>query len=192
MTVGIVISALAVAIAVVGVWIVYQRKLADLDPHRGRSPSASGVRLTAERLRLLSQPPWRVVYEIAEGRLGPIDHVVVGPSGPIAIETVLADRPDTDPDDGPDAVARAAIARGDLDDLTRRVGVSSTLLARVYWGSPRPDEPAASAEAGGQVHVEGQRLVDWLESRTGTLTSTEVDLVWQAVVVGIGRPDPLA
>ena len=72
----------------------------------------------------------------------------------------------------------------ELDDLTRRVGVPCTLLARVYWGTPRPDESAASAEAGGRVHVEGQRLVEWLESRTGTLTPAEVDLVWQAVVVG--------
>lgn len=172
----------------------YRRKLSDLDPS-DEVRSLPGERLTAERLRVLSSPPWRVVYEIGPKHFGDVDHVVIGPGGPIAIETSMVDRPVLDPAaDRSDAhvVAAAAIARGGVDDVTRSVGVPCSLLARVYWGTPQPDRPAAVQLAPGLVAVEGQRLNDWLVSMPpGQLTPAQVDQVWQAIITGIGRPDPL-
>lgn len=103
------------------------------EPFAPRSPAA------AERLRELSSPPWRVVFEIGP-KLGAIDHVVIGPTDVIAMETLVLDRPDQAPavtgaEPDPGVVAAAAIARDDVDDLTRTVGVPCQLLAKVYWGS---------------------------------------------------------
>lgn len=191
MTTGIVISVIVIAVVLALVWTWYRRTIAGLDPNTDQR-TVSGARLTAERLRDLPTPPWRVVYEIAEGTLGDVDHVAVGPIGPIALVTVMADRPAAGPPSGAQAVANAAVTRGDVDDLTRRVGVSCDLLAKVYWGTPNPDGPAASDVVAGQVHVEGQRLDEWLVSLGGDMPGSQIDLAWQSVVTGIGRPDPLA
>lgn len=173
----------------------YRRKLSDLDPSDDVR-ALPGARLTAERLRTLSSPPWRVVFEIGPKHFGDVDHVVIGPGGPIAIETNMTDRPIPDPrgdGSGAHVVAAAAIARGGVDDITRAVGVPCSVLARVYWGVPQPEQPAAVQLAPGLVAVEGQRLNDWLVSLPpGQLAPAQVDQVWQAILVGIGRPDPLA
>jgi hypothetical protein len=134
------------------------------------------------------------VYEVG-GKLGGVDHVVIGPTGVIAIETIVVDRPDHvgPPSTDGQQVAGAAIARGAVDDLTRQVGVPCNILAKVFWGSPRPDRPSGIETVTGQVSVEGQRLVEWIVARPpGPLTPAQVDQVWQTVLVGIGRPDPFA
>ncbi len=157
------------------------------------SRSLPGARLTAERLRLLASPPWRVVYEIGDRHLGAVDHVVVGPTGVIAIETLMLDRPDiAEGGSEPQLIATAAIERGDVDDLTRTVGVPCNMLAKVYWGTAQPDRPAAIEVTTGLVAVDGHRLVDWLIGLPpGPFSPAQVDQVWQVVTTGVGRPDPL-
>lgn len=189
---SILIPLVAMTAALVLFYVWYQRKLADMKPDAD-SRSLPGARLTAERLRLLAGPPWRVVYEINDRHLGAVDHVVVGPTGAIAIETLMLDRP-TIVKDGGDAqlIATAAIERGDVDDLTRTVGVPCSVLAKVYWGAPQPDLPAALEVTTGLVAVDGHRLVDWLVGLPpGPLSPAQVDQVWHAVTTGIDRPDPL-
>jgi Nuclease-related domain len=174
-------------------WRWYRHTIANLAPD-AEARVLPGARLTAERLRQLSSPPWRIVYE-AGGKLGAIDHVVIGPTGVIAIETSMMDRP-THTDrtfTEPQQIANAAIARGPVDDLTRPIGVSCNLHVKVYWGVPQPDQPAGIDIVTGQVRVEGQRLEQWIVARPpGPLAPAQIDQVWQTILVGIGRPDPLA
>ncbi|MFK7917188.1 MAG: hypothetical protein AB8G14_03855 [Ilumatobacter sp.] len=178
--------------ALVGFYLWYKRKIRDMDVNDGER-SLPGARLTAERLRALASPPWRVVFEVGERHLGPVDHVVIGATGAIAIETLMIDRPlHAEAAQHAQLIANAAIARGDVDDLAASVGAQCKTLVRVYWGEPKPDEPAGVELAPGLIAVEGQRLNDWLVSLPpGPLLSAQVDQVWQAVSTGIGRPDPL-
>lgn len=178
--------------ALVGFYVWYRSKIADLNLDSDERP-IPGARLTAESLRRLSSPPWRVVFEIGEKHLGSVDHVVVGPIGVLAIETIAADRPigSTDANEA-HLIANAAIARGGVDDIATRVGSRCTTLVRVYWGAPQPESPAGVEIVPGLIAVEGQRLDGWLVARPpGELQAGQIDQLWQAVTTGIGRPDPL-
>lgn len=192
MKLSVLIPLFVLALALVFFYLWYRRKLADMKPD-ANSRSLPGARLTAERLRLLASPPWRVVYEIGDGHLGPVDHVVVGPTGVIAIETLMLDRPDiVEGGTEPQRIATAAIDRGDVDDLTRTVGVPCNILAKVYWGTAQPDLPAGIEVAAGLLAVDGHRLVDWLIGLPpGPLSPAQVDQAWHVVTTGVGRPDPL-
>jgi hypothetical protein len=178
--------------ALVLFYVWYRRKLADMKPDVD-ARSLPGARLTAERLRQLASPPWRVVYEINDRHLSAVDHVVVGPTGVVAIETLMLDRPEiTEGSSDPQLIATAAIERGDVDDLTRAVGVPCNTLAKVYWGTAQPDRPAAIEVTTGLVAIDGHRLVEWLVGLPpGPLSTAQIDQVWQAVTIGVGRPDPL-
>ena len=193
MKVGVLLPLVAATVALVLFFLWYRRKLADLKPETEQR-SLPGARLTAERLRRLASPPWRVVYEIGERHLGAVDHVVIGPTGVIAIETLMMNRPDVaEGADGAQLVATPPIERGDVDDLTRAIGVPCNLLAKVYWGTAQPDLPAAIEVTTGLVAVDGHRLVDWLVGLPpGPLSPTRVDQVWYVVTTGVGRPDPLS
>ena len=57
---SILIPLIAMTAALVLFYVWYQRKLTDMKPDAD-SRSLPGARLTAERLRLLASPPWRVV-----------------------------------------------------------------------------------------------------------------------------------
>ncbi len=185
---------LVVSIALMfGVYRWYRSNMAALRTD-GETRSVPGARLTSERLRELASPPWRVVYEVGEKHLGAIDHVVIGPSGPIAIETVLGDRtrPDAALAADPRAMAEPAGRRSDDYDLTSSVGGPCQLLAKCYWGAERPELAPGLDVTTGLVWVEGQRLAEWLLALPpGELSAAQVDLVWQRVLTGIGRPDPL-
>lgn len=189
---GVLIPFVLLLAALVGFFVWYRSKINDLKLDTDDRP-IPGARLTAERLRTLASPPWRVVFEIGEKHLGPIDHVVVGPSGVIAVETLAMDRPVSGTGvSEAQLLANAAIARGDVDELAARVGASCQTLIRVYWGTPQPDQPAGIEVARGLVAVEGQRLTDWLVARPpGPLQPAQVDQLWQTLSTGIGRPDPL-
>lgn len=193
LTPSVLIPFLLSAAALVGFYVWYKRKIRDLDVNDAERP-LPGRRLTAERLRALATPPWRVVFEVGDRHLGPIDHVVIGPTGVLAVETLMMDRPtQMDASAQPQLAATAAIARGDLDELVATVGGRCTTLVRVYWGEPRPEAPAGIELAPGLIAVEGQRLNDWLVALPpGPLQSAQVDQIWQATLTGIGRPDPLA
>lgn len=186
-------------IVVVGVafWTWYRRKVAAMAPDTGVRP-LKGSRLTAERLRRLPTPPWRVVFEVGESTLGNVDHVIIGSGGVVAIETVVGDRPT--PADWqqqveaarPQLTVNAATARNEIDELLSS-GASCTVLARVYWGAPSDDQPASFEILPGLVAVEGQRVEQWLMNLApGALTAAQVDLSWQQILMGIGRPDPLS
>ena len=197
MLVRILVPVVLVGVVMFLFWTWYRRTISDLAPDQNERP-LPGARLTAERLRNMRTPPWRVVYEIGPSALGDVDHVVIGPTGVIAIETVMADRPtpaaiaEQVEAAGPHLVANCAITRGEVEAVTEPVGVGCKLLARVYWGAPADDQPAAHPVTTGLVAVEGQRLEQWLMSLPpGPLSADRVDRVWQSVVTGIGRPDPL-
>lgn len=191
---SLVVAFVVTVLVLVGFWFWYRRKIADLAPD-AEERTLPGARLTSEHLATLATPPWRTVREISPGHLGSIDHVVIGPAGVVAIETVLADRPPPSAEPAgsdPHLVGAAAVARGDVDDLVRETGIGCEVFARVYWGHPDPALEAAHEVATGHHAVEGQRLGEWLhELPSKGLTESQVDLAWRAVLVGIGRPDPL-
>ncbi|HSL74443.1 MAG TPA: hypothetical protein VK853_08245 [Ilumatobacteraceae bacterium] len=197
MDLAFVIPLVVLAVVLITGWLWYRRSLAALRPDDTRP--VSGVRLTAEALHRHDHAPWRVVYEIG-GALGGVDHVLVGPPGLVAISTVVADRPrpQTLLDASGEArlVADAAVARGPVDEIARPSGVPCRRWARVFWGSPDTRRPAHEAVVQGFDLVEGQRLGDWLVTLAAEaaepLDPHQVDRAWQAVVTGIGRPDPLA
>ena len=196
MNLGIIIPLIVLPIVIVGAFVWYRRSIADMRPDEARP--ISGLRLTAEALHRAPAPPWRVVYEIG-GALGDVDHVIIGPAGVTAITTVVADRPDPEQlrTARSDAilVSEAAVARGPLDELLRAVGASCDRWARIFWGTPDPDRPAADDVVHGSVLVEGQRADEWLAAlavpASTPLDAGRIDMIWRTVVTGIGRPDPL-
>ena len=169
---------------------------------------APSSRLTSNALRGLESPPWRVVYEIAPEKLSGIEHVLIGPAGAFALVTVLDALPiPSDIDDNltagePDAqaLARAAITRGRLDNALRRCALTSNGLVRVHWGPAVAEAPHSVDVMHGVIAVDGRRIDRWasqLQSSAATgagssqLSPAQVDLAWQTVVMSIGRPDPL-
>lgn len=185
-------SLIVIVVVVGGAYAWYRRYLRNLAPDENVR-QLSGVRLTSERLHTLPNPPWRVVFEIGEDRLGGVDHVVIGPSGIIAVTTIMADRPPSTDEADAHQVASSATLRSEVDDLARRAGLSCDRLAKVFWGAEQPDQPAAIEVMHATTAVVGQRLTEWLATLPpGPLTSAQIDLAWQAVLTGIGRPDPLA
>ena len=191
MLVRILIPIAVLAVFLVGGFAWYRRKIDAIGP--GDAVLPSSARLTAERLRTLPTPPWHAVYEIAEGRVGTIDNIVIGPPGVIAITTVLGERPaPTDPDESPGAIAQAALARADVTDLLTPFNGSCDTLATVFWGAAQPELPAAYRTTTGAVAVDGHRLTEWLMTLPpAPVATSQLDQWWQAVTVGIGRPDPL-
>ena len=183
--------ALSVAV-LVGFYVWYRRRIKDMTVDSDARVIPGG-RLTATALRSLASPPWRVVYEVGDKHLGDLDHVVIGAGGVLAIHSVATDRP-VEPSQVAEAqlVANAAIARGELADIAAQAGAQCRTLVRVHWGTPQPDRPAGVEVAPGLVAVEGQRLVAWLVALPpGPLPPAEIDRVWRAVSMGVGRPDPL-
>lgn len=189
---GIVIPVLVIAIVVPFVVVWANKNLRGSGGDAGDLPTAPSVRLTSNALRDLPVPPWRVVYEIADDKLGGIEHVLIGPPGIYAVQTLLDPMPAA-PQGDPDAhdIARAAIARGDLDDALRRCAMATEGLVRVHWG--KNDEGTSAVDIlPGTVAVAGAQLTTWTGSLPhGALTPAQVDLAWQTVVTAIGRPDPL-
>lgn len=191
MSLSIILPVIILVVVIGGGYLMYRRYIASISA-TSVARQVNGARLTSERLQKMP-PPWRTVFEISEDRLGGVDHVAIGPSGVIAISTLMLDRPERVSDPEPTLVAAAAMMRAPVDDLVSRVGLSCDMLAKVYWGTPRPELPAAMESGLGTVAVEGQRLEQWLDFHGETqLTSAQIDLAWQAVLTGIGRPDPFA
>ena len=155
------------------------------------SEPAPGGRLTSAALRDLPSPPWRVVYEIADDKLGGVEHVLIGPSGVFAVRTSMDPMPAGPPaDPSPTEIAQPAIVRSELDDALRRCAMESDLLVRVHWGTG-PEGPAAIDTLPGSIAVDGRRIEEWADALDDRLTSAQVDLAWQTVTTAIGRPDPL-
>lgn len=147
-------------------------------------------RLTSGALRELPAPPWRVVYEVADNKLGGVEHVLIGPSGIFALKTSMEAVPTVaDPDASASDVAKSAIARGDLDDALRRCGLSSDGLVWVHWGAG--EGPISTEVLPLTTAVDGRRLAEWVTGLPETLSAAQIDLAWQTVTTTIGRPDPL-
>jgi hypothetical protein len=153
-------------------------------------PPAS--KLTSKAFRELPTPPWRIVYEIGDTKLGGVEHVLIGPPGVFAVQTTIDPLPAA-PIEAPDAqaIARAAIVRGELDDALARAGMSSDRLVRVHWGPPT-EGPTAVEQLPGVTAVDGRAIDAWVASLPETLSAAQIDLAWQTVTTAIGRPDPLA
>lgn len=199
---GIIIPIVLLVVVVPMAGVLAKRYLKEGAASGGDQPVvAPSARLTSNVLRELPTPTWRVVYEIAEEKLGGPGHVLVGPPGVFAVSTSMDPMPN-EAGDAHDAraVAAAAIARGGLDDALRRCGLSSDRLLTVHWGAPVEGGPIAVDTVPGATAIDGRSLVRWSEQTlvdlaAGTdrspLTQAQVDLAWQTVTTAIGRPDPL-
>lgn len=202
---GIIIPVVLLVIIVPVVGVLAKRYLKDgVANQRDEPVVAPSARLTSTALRELPTPPWRVVYEIAEDKLGGPGHVLIGPPGVFAVVTSMDPMPTaTDGTHDASAVAAAAIARGGLDDALRRCAMSSERLVTVHWGAPTPGGPIAVDTLPGATAVDGRSIAEWARRAVGAaadateadrppLTPAQIDLAWQTVTTAIGRPDPLA
>lgn len=191
---GIIIPLVLVAIIVPVAFTWAKTNLKDGGAASADEPVVTpSARLTSNALRELPTPPWRIVYEISEDKLGGVGHVLLGPAGIFAVRTSMdpMPMPSAEPPDA-QAVARAAIARGDLDDALRRCAMSSDRLVTVHWGAPVEGAPTAVETVPGAVAVDGRALTAWVGSLGGGRSPAQVDLAWQTVTMALGRPDPLA
>jgi hypothetical protein len=199
---GIIIPVVLIAVVVPMAFTMAKKYLKDGAANRIDEPVATPTaRLTSTALRELPTPTWRVVYEIAEEKLGGPGHVLIGPAGIFAVETSLEPLPS--PPEGPvdpHAVATAAIARGALDDALRRCAMTSDQLLTVHWGAPAQGAPIAVDTVPGAIAVDGRSLSRWAERAVADVVADEsrqplsqarIDLAWQTVTTAIGRPDPL-
>ena len=189
---GIIIPVVLLAVVVPTAFMWAKRRLKDVSSVDD-NVVAPGTRLTSGALRSLPTPPWRIVPEIAEDKLGGVEHVVIGPAGVFAVQTSMSPLPDgPDVDADPGDIARAAIARGPLDDVLRRCAMSSDRLLVVHWGPPVDGMPTSVETMPGVTAADGRALATWAAAQPERLTSTQVDLAWQTVTTAIGRPDPLS
>jgi hypothetical protein len=192
---GIVIPVALIAIVVPVAFIWAKQTFKDRAVGSGDEPvMLPSALLTSKALRTLPTPPWRVVYEIADDKLGGVGHVLIGPPGVFAVTTSMDPLPPP-PTSAPDAhaVAESAIARGDLDDALRRCALSSDRLVVVHWGANDSTRPMALDVLPGTIAVDGRRFDSWAASlRDEMLSPAQVDLAWQTVLMAVGRPDPLA
>jgi len=187
---GIIIPLVLLAIAV-PIGLAWAKSLKNPPTNANEPSSTPQTRLTSNALRELPTPPWRVIYEITDHKLGGIEHVLIGPGGTFAVQTSmepLPDRPAAEPD--AHTLAAEAIARGRLDDALTRCAMSSDRTIRVHWGV---GSGGSIDVMPGLTAVDGRSLQTWAASLTEqTLTPAQVDLAWQTVLTSIGRPDPLA
>jgi hypothetical protein len=200
---GIIIPLVLIAIVVPLAFVSAKKYLKDGAASGVDEPVvAPSARLTSNALRELPTPTWRVVYEIAEEKLGGPGHVLIGPAGIFAVNTSMEPLP-ARADGPPDAraVAAAAIARAGLDDALRRCAMTSDQLLTVHWGPPADGAPTAVDTVPGAIAIDGRSLVQWAERAAADiaadgsrepLSPSRVDLAWQTVTTAIGRPDPLA
>jgi hypothetical protein len=188
---GIIIPVVIVVVVVPAAFVWAKRRLKD-----GSSIDdvvAPGTRLTSGALRTLPAPPWRIVPEIAEDKLGGVEHVAIGPAGVFAVRTSMSPLPDgADDVTDPAEIARAAIARGPLDDVLRRCAMSTDRLLVVHWGPPVEGAPPSVETMPGVTAADGRTLDTWAAAQPDRLTTAQVDLAWQTVTTAIGRPDPLS
>lgn len=198
---GIIIPVVLVVIVVPIAFALAKKYLKDGAANRADEPVvAPSTRLTSNALRDLPTPTWRVIYEIAEDKLGGPTHVLFGPAGIFAVQTSMEPLPSGPPERDAHAIANAAIARGGLDDALRRCAMTSDRLLTVHWGAPVDGAPIAVDTVPGAIAVDGRSIARWAEqmiSEVGAnptaepLSPARVDLAWQTVTVAIGRPDPL-
>ena len=194
---GIVIPVLIVTVAVPVVLLWARRRFKEGDDADGDQQLAAAGRLTSKALRSLPSPPWRVVYEIAHEKLDGVEHVLIGPPGVFAIVTSMDPMPAAaveHPD--PHQIAAPAIKRGTLDDALRRCAMTSDRLVTVHWGIDEASRGTTSVDVvPGAIAVDGRQIETWAAAVGARdripLSPAQVDLAWQTVVTGIGRPDPL-
>ena len=168
MTPGIVAPLVAIAVAMAVLWRWYRSKMAELQPDQRARP-LPGARLTAEQLRRLSAPPWRVVPEVG-GRLGQVDHVVIGPTGVIAIETIVVDRPAPD-------VATAAAGVGAAGSTSTPTTTSSSSSSAPHAAPVDPVDARRSRTAAGALARAG---VDEVSARHGVRCELLAKVYWGA------------
>jgi hypothetical protein len=188
---GIIVPLVILAVVVPVAFVAAKRYLRSMSPGDAAA-TATGVRLTSGALHRIDPVGWRIVYEIPADALGGIDHVLVGPSGIYAVTTSLDPLPpEPTGQRGAREMAAAAIRRGDLDDVLRRCGSTSDAHVTVHWGAAQPG-PCCVELGPGELAVSGHQLDAWFAALgPGRLGPAQVDLAWQTVVTGIGRPDPL-
>ena len=189
---GIIIPVVLLVVVVPAAFMWAKRRLKD-----GSSIDddvvAPSTRLTSGALRALPAPPWRIVPEIADDKLGGVEHVAIGPPGVFAVQTSMSPLPDgSDEVTDPAEIARAAIARGPLDDVLRGCAMSSDRLLVVHWGPPVEGAAASVETMPGVTAADGRNLGTWAAAQPERLTTAQVDLAWQTVTTAIGRPDPLS
>jgi hypothetical protein len=191
---SVIIPVLVIVVGVPAAFLWYRRYITSTGSARNAELVDPGVRLTSKAMREIASPPWRVVFEVTRGALGDIDHVLIGPAGIYAVQSTMSALDLAA--EGLDAArltAQRAVARTQLDEILQRCAMSSTAHLTLSWARGATDEPVETPVAHAAIAVSGWRLTEWTASLpTDRLTPAQVDLAWQTVLAGIGRPDPLA
>ena len=164
---------------VVGFWF----HLVDAVPeHIARwERGADGERRTAAALRRLPRSDWTVVHDLDTGA-GNVDHLLIGPGGPVLLETKTWTGVVTVHDQGVRITPREQPDKPWTErDLVRRLPAQARTVARALSRAagqtvPAPrcvvvvwaPFPAGIAHAGAVTYVSGPRLVDWLVADAGS------------------------
>lgn len=121
---------------------------------------------TAQELRLLTRREWKVIHGARAG-YGDIDHIAIGPSGIVVLETKW--RNDAwDDADGDGRIARAsrqlATNARRVRELTKHVAPGAAVYQAVVLWSPEPFQlPASPPRPGQPATVAGTELKTWLD-----------------------------
>ena len=90
---GIIIPVLLLAVVVPVAFVWARRRFKEPGSVAANCRRRRPIRLTSKALRTLESPPWRVVYEIGQARMGGVEHVLVGPGGIFAVVTSMDPMP---------------------------------------------------------------------------------------------------
>jgi hypothetical protein len=194
LTPGVIIPIVLIVVGVPAALMWYRRWIKSTGSTANADLVDPGVRLTSKAMRTIVSPPWRVVFEVGREALGEIDHVLIGPGGIYAIRSTMSAPPEAA--EGLDAArltAQRAVARTQLDEILQRCAMSSTAHVTLSWAAATPGDPVVHVVAHAALAVSGWRLAEWIATLPpDAMTQSQIDLAWQTVLAGIGRPDPLA
>lgn len=140
---------------------------------------------TARALDRLGRFGWRPVHDRALGA-SEIDHIVIGPAGVFAIETVTLDgeiriakgRVSSDEVPHPEVARKARAASEEISGLVERTELKAHVSALVvFWG----DFEQGVVDGEKVSYVAGSELVDWLHARPAKLSGAEIDQLVEAI-----------
>jgi hypothetical protein len=157
-----------------GLWLLVPREVENF------RTGAEGEVATADALKSLAADGWRIVHDRALTKTN-VDHVLVGPGGIYAIETkrwqgtlnvdeeglTRNGRPESNVGRNCRSAARelSAYIKGETGKSPWIQGVV------VLWGDFEP----GIADRNRVTYLSGDQVVDWVRSRPGSLSGSEID-----------------
>jgi hypothetical protein len=144
-------------------------------------------RSTADVLRHMRRQGWSVMHNASLGRGRDIDHVAIGPSGVLVIETKW--RRDLTDQDLEWAAVQVRQSQREVHGVLRaHLDGAPVVPLVVVWG---PTDPAELPDyVAGVSVVHGQQLAGWLgEHRADRLTGAQIKAAWEHLLPQVQKRD---